>query len=72
MKLSDFQQRMDNLNSWAHDGCGRNGCIIKQPSGMAMNGGCLCQQGQFSRALLELAADLKPTKADRYLCFEKP
>ena len=55
-KLSDLQQDVERLAFQLENGCGNRGCVIKEPIGMATNGGCKCTHRQIKTKLMNLSA----------------
>jgi len=54
-KLHNLQQDVERLANRLKNGCRNHGCVIKEPTGMATNGGCKCTPRQVLNDLIDLA-----------------
>ena len=51
--------QLKEIRAQLANGCGNNGCTIKQPVGMATNGGCRCSPLQIGNELERLGRELR-------------
>jgi hypothetical protein len=58
-KLQDLQQDVERLANRLKNGCRNHGCVIKEPTGMATNGGCKCTPRQVMDEMLNLTCAIE-------------
>lgn len=59
MTLLEFQIRMTAIDRLLRYGCGNHGCQIHSQVGWGTNAICKCTPREFSKELLEIAAELE-------------
>lgn len=62
MTIENLKQQLQDVINLLENGCGRQGCRIKQPIGQAANGPCRCGPVTLSAELQRLADEVLETK----------
>lgn len=58
MQVEDLKKQLQNIIDHLENGCGRQGCRIKRPTGQAPNGPCRCGMVALSTELYWLGNEI--------------